>query len=725
MDKKPPETSSEPYSTSKFNFLIALFCGLLILAHFISSFFPKSRLWGINHLAYFPMWVRLLFTLPGLLILIPWVNSRVYRLLEQILSFFQRILPKKEVLTASILAVVSIFFFWLLRTRTYFLGDGLSYLSFLGSDVLPTHRIGFEPLELLTHFYLYKFLRVFFAPSPEFIYISLSILAGGVFVFILFFLTKTVSENKFDRLFAFSILLFSGATQLFLGYVEHYTLMYLSVFSYLFFSLRYLQGKGKILLPIFFCILSISFHFSSVYLLPSLFFLFTLKRKKGESVFDIKKALRYLFIPVFVLVLAIFYVWIMNPAILDIFVPIFKGRLYAPEYTLFSFPHILDVFNQHLLLSPAGIILLISIAAAYKRTIKSTHPIIIFFITVSFAQFVYHFSVDPKLLALRDWDLFSAVGIGYTLLGVYLFISSVQVKKYSAVVLVFTCILCTLPWFLLNANEGKAIARFKDFLDSNPKWSHSGRTVLIDYYKKHGRFEEAEKCQAEIFRIFPEDSLTRASETLIDQGHYDRAMTLLKKAIEMNPNATDAHNDLGLVYSELGRTDDALEEFQKVLQVAPSYPAIHLNLGYAYLDKGRLEEALEELKKGVKLGGASAEVFNNLAFVYRRLGETERAIEELKKSIKMDPKFVPAHFSLGQVYLQNQRLDEALIEFLEVQRLKPDYYPVYYSLGMVYAYKGMKDKAIEELQLFLKYAKNPAEIQKAQGLIQQLSSQKP
>jgi tetratricopeptide (TPR) repeat protein len=66
-----------------------------------------------------------------------------------------------------------------------------------------------------------------------------------------------------------------------------------------------------------------------------------------------------------------------------------------------------------------------------------------------------------------------------------------------------------------------------------------------------------------------------------------------------------------------------------------------------------------------------------------------------------------------------------LAEFQEVEKLKPDYYPVYYGLGMVYAYKGMKDKAIEELQLFLKYAKNPAEIQKAQGLIQQLSSQKP
>jgi len=177
MDKKPAETSPTPDPTSKFNFLIASLCGLLILAHFIYSFFPKSRLWGINHLAYFPMWVKLAFTIPGLLILLPWVNSRVYKLLEQILSFFQRILPKREVLTASILAVISMFFFWLLRTRTYFLGDGYMMISQLTSERYV--KMGIETGEIFAHLYLYKFLKLFFLPSPESIYVGLSILAGG------------------------------------------------------------------------------------------------------------------------------------------------------------------------------------------------------------------------------------------------------------------------------------------------------------------------------------------------------------------------------------------------------------------------------------------------------------------------------------------------------------------------------------------------------------------
>jgi len=252
MDKKPTETSPDPDSTFKFNLLIALLCGLLLLAHFVSSFFPKSRLWGINHLAYFPLWVRLVFTIPGLLILVPWVNLRVYKILEQILSFFQRIVPKREVLTASLLAVISMFFFWLLRTRTYFLGDGYALISFLkAGQYLKT---GFEVIEIFAHLYLYKFLMFFFSPSPESIYAGLSIFAGGVFVVILFFMAKTLSEDKFDRLFVFSLFIFSGATQLFLGYAENYTLLYASIFAYLYFSLRYLQGKAKAVMPIVFCV---------------------------------------------------------------------------------------------------------------------------------------------------------------------------------------------------------------------------------------------------------------------------------------------------------------------------------------------------------------------------------------------------------------------------------------------------------------------------------------
>jgi tetratricopeptide (TPR) repeat protein len=723
MKKESEDKARDTKSFIKFNLLIALLCGLLLLAFFVSSFFPKSRLWGINHLAYFPLWVRLLFTILGLSILIPYLNSKIYNLLDQILSFFQNFFAKKRVLSYSFLSLVFMFLFWLLRTRMYFLGDGYAQISFLKEEQYT--KTGFEALEIFAHLYLYKFLKLFITPAAESIYVGMSIFAGGVFVFLLFFLSKALSEDITDRLLIFSILIFSGATQLFLGYAEHYTLTYVSIFAYLYFSLRYLEGKARIYLPVLFCALSAGFHFSSAYLLPSLFFLLALKRKKEEFVFSKKRALPYLLVLVFLLVLSVFYIWSFNPVLSEIFVPLLKGRVYVPDYTLFSFPHILDIINQHLLLSPVGIILLVSLVIAFKDRLRSKKPLIPFLVIVSLGQLFYHFVVDPKLGAGRDWDLISNVALGYTLLAVYLFMNITGPKKYSTVLLTFSAFLTILPWILLNNNTQSGIDRFKNLLDLDAKRSRSGLYLLSGYYGSHNKFKEAREVTKKIFEQFPEDSLTRAASAFAKLGDYDRATQLLEEAIKIMPSYLTAYNDLGWIYFNQGKLDKALEEFQVLVRLNPFNATYHGNLGKVLLKKGVLKEALAELKKATKLGKAQADVYSNIAFIYVRLEAKDKAIEAYKKAIQIDPGFFDAYYGLGGVYLERNSLDEALAEFYQAANLKPGFAPTYFALGLTCSRMGFKEKAIENYELFLRYSKDEAQNEKVRGLIQQLHSKNP
>ncbi len=723
MKKESEDKTQDNKSFLRFNLLIALLCGLLILAHFLSSFFPKSRLWGINHLAYFPLWVRLVFTFLGLLVLVPGINSKVYSLFELILSFFQRIFAKREVLGYAFLILVSMFFFWLLKTKTHFLGDG--YYSIYQLNTEKYIRIGIEPLEIFAHLYIYKFLKLFFTPSGEGVYAGMSILAGGVFVFFSSFLSRSLAEDRFDRTVIFSLLIFSGATQLFLGYVEHYTLTYVSALAYIYFSLRYLQGKGKIFLPIFTCILSVAFHFSLAYLLPSLFFLFILRENKGELVFNLNKALPYILILFSILLLSVYYIWSMHHFLLEIFIPFLKERAYAPGYTLFSFSHLLDMLNQYLLLSPAGLILLISLAGVYKNKIKLKDPIIVFLIIVGIGQFLYHFSVDPKFGAVKDWDLFSSVALGFTLLSIYLFINLIESKRYSGVVLLFTALLSTLPFFMLNANDGRAIARLKDFLDLDVKRGLAGRYSLITYYLQQDNPIEAEKIRAEIYKAFPEDSLNRMAKFYMKSGNLDKATSLLKRVVELNPRYQVAYNDLGMIYLKQGKIDQAIELFKSILQTDPFNPQVHVNLGLAFMLKEELGEAKKELEKSIEFGIKKPEVYFDLASIYLRLGETEKAINSFKEALRINPRFYYAHFGLGQIYLEMNLLDEALAEFSQVAKLQPDFASSYYHLGLVYERKGLREKAIEQFKLFLRYSSDEAQNEKVRGWLLKLRSQKP
>jgi len=723
MKKETQEKSSDNKSFLRFNLLIALLCGLLILANFLSSFFPKSRLWGINHLAYFPLWVRVVFTFLGLLILVPGINSKVYSLFELILSFFQRIFAKREVLGYALSSLLFMFLFWLLRTRTYFLGDSYSMILQLESEKYM--RTGFEFLENLVHLYGFKFLRLFFIISAESTYIILSILAGGVFIFILFFFTKTFSEDRFDRFFIFTVLLFSGTTQLFLGYAEQYTLTYVSIFAYLYFSLKYLQRKVRIYLPILFCVLSIGFHLSSAYLLPSLFFLFILKKKKDELVFSFKKAIPYLFILIFLFILFIYYIRSINPVLSEIFVPLLKGRPEDPRYTLFSFSHILDILNQHLLLSPIGVILLLSIIIICKKRISFKDQIVAFLFLVSVAQLLYHFSIDPKLGAIRDWDLFSALAIGYTFLGIYLFLNLIRNKRYSSIVLVFTAFFTILPWFLLNANTEKSIERFRNLLDVDLKRSLAGRQILARYYYQQEMLIEVDQINSKMFNLFPEDSLTHAATTYINLGDYIKATSLLKKAIEINPSFVYAHSELGRAYLNQVQLDEAINEFQKVIRLKPYNAAAHTNMGLALLQKGKLKEALAEFKKAEKIGGEGAIVYSSIAYIYLNLEENDKAIEAYKKAIKIDQGYYEAHFGLALIYLERNFFREAIDEFNQVVRLKSNFADAYYYLAIVYSRWGLKDKAIENYELFLKYSKDETKKEEVKGWILKLRSQNP
>jgi len=722
MNNKSNETSSAPESTSKFNLLIAILCGLLILAHFLSSFFPKSRLWGINHLAYFPLWVRLVFTIPGLLILVPLVNSRVYKLLEQILSFFQRILPKREVLAASLLAVIAMFFFWLLRTRTHFLGDGPLLIGQIEQGTLAVK--GSEPLEVVSHLLVFNFLRLFSTPSGETVYGALSIFGGGIFAFFLFFLAKALAEERTDRLVVFFILIFSGATELFLGYAEHYTLAYVAILAYLYSSVKYLQGKGKAYLPVLLCVLAMGLHFSAVFLVPSLLFLFTLKRKKGELTFSMKKAIPYFIALILLSILSIYYVRSFNPSLSEIFVPLLNGRVAAPNYTVFSLSHMSDIINEHSLLSPIGLVLLLSLLLAFRNRISFKNPIVLFLAIASVAQISYQFIVDPKLGGGRDWDLFSSVALGYTLLAIYLLLSLRSPLKYSKVVLMSTAALTIFPWFILNANTQTSIAKFRDLLDIDLKKSVNGRYSLARYYSQQFNFAEAAKEKAEIYRLFPEDSLIRVAHSYVSDGSYDTAIVLLRKVIQLNPALGPAYNELGIIYLGRGEIDKAYSVFKELSRTDPFSPGVHRNLAAALLAQGRFEEGLRELNKAVRFGARGPDVYTDIGNANAQLGDMEKALKAYKKAINIDPTFWIAHMYLGQTYLHLNSLNEAQIEFEQVLKLKPDETSIFYYLGITYANQGMKDRAIESFELFLKNSPETPQKQQARTWLKQLQAQK-
>lgn len=694
--------------TFNLKWIIAFICGILILAHFISSFFPKSRLWGINHLAYFPLWIRVIVTLLGLSVLLPWLNERINVTLRKFLDFVQKVFSRRRYFWYLIFSLASVGIFYLLRDQTHFLGDGAQIISLLEKGKL--HIKWTEPLEIFVHLYVYSFVSLFLKIGAGTLYSWISIFAGAIFVFFLFLFSELLGKDKEEGVLVFMLLGSMGSLQLFCGYVEHYTILYLALISYLYFSLRFLENKcGFLPVPIFF-FLSIFSHFSAVYLFPSIIFLlwtgFEIKDKK------IKRYLRWIIFGLsFFLLLGFLLFYLRNKWMLgQVFVPLHPGSYYAPDYTLFSLPHFLDFFSLQLLLSPVGLILLLALISYRNKKgkvlITLNGRLLNFLIIVSFFQLAYGFLLNPGLGMARDWDLFSASALGYTLLGIYFLIKVIKDKKtfkYVSTVLIFTSLFSTLPWILINHNPQLSIKRFRDLLELDLKKSRNGRFILEQYFSVRGMKEEKDKESKLFWEKFPEFDLTERGLEYFRAGKIEEAIPFLQKAIQIEPGLAEAHNFLGLAYYNKGKISKAELEYLEAIKLRPDYVKSYINLGHLYTSKNEVEKAIKVYERAVKLKTEEPEVYNNLGLFYLAKNKLSKAKSSIQKAIALRADSHIFYLSLGLILVRSGSTDEAEEAFLKSIQLKSDYYLAHYYLTQLYLTRGEKLKAEKEYELFLKY----------------------
>ncbi len=111
-----------------------------------------------------------------------------------------------------------------------------------------------------------------------------------------------------------------------------------------------------------------------------------------------------------------------------------------------------------------------------------------------------------------------------------------------------------------------------------------GRSELAEYTRRQSVGEDRERRQREL------DALNQEALGLVGVGQRDRAIELLRQAVDMDPSGA-AHTNLGLALMDAGRFDEAIEIFERAAEVAEDSEFVHLYLADAYQEVGRLEES--------------------------------------------------------------------------------------------------------------------------------------
>jgi DNA-binding winged helix-turn-helix (wHTH) protein/TolB-like protein len=138
------------------------------------------------------------------------------------------------------------------------------------------------------------------------------------------------------------------------------------------------------------------------------------------------------------------------------------------------------------------------------------------------------------------------------------------------------------------------------------------------------------------------------------------AVDQLNKTLVMQPDYPPAHELLGMVYEQEGRTNEAIAEIQKAIDLSGGMYGLG-SLGHVYASVGRRSDAQKTLLSIVEQSSRTYISPYQLAIVHAGLGEKERAVDDLARAYA--ERSLPAPFLRFDPRLNNLRAELRFQDF--------------------------------------------------------------
>jgi tetratricopeptide (TPR) repeat protein len=139
--------------------------------------------------------------------------------------------------------------------------------------------------------------------------------------------------------------------------------------------------------------------------------------------------------------------------------------------------------------------------------------------------------------------------------------------------------------------------------------------------------------------------------------------TFYTNFLQYVPDSFVVLTNMGNIYADEGNLNQAIRKYKKALEICPHFTAAHNSLARAYVKLGKLDKAVWHGERAVQYFPTLAEPHYKLAILYEhnescvRYGagfERDKAIAEYKKAIEIEPGYFWPHYNLAVVYEFNE-----------------------------------------------------------------------
>ncbi len=203
--------------------------------------------------------------------------------------------------------------------------------------------------------------------------------------------------------------------------------------------------------------------------------------------------------------------------------------------------------------------------------------------------------------------------------------------------------------------------------------------------------------------------LTQMAGIVAGSGKPDRALRLLDKAIEREPERGEPYFSKGIILLNQKRTAEAEQTVKEGLKHTSDSPVGHYYLGRISIESGDAEQAVESFERAIAANPSFEPAYLAQASFHESRQNKDKAIAVLKRYLqRVNPRNEDVRRHLIQLYVATKDYAGGLAELEKMLEENPGDLDAQLRMALIYGEKREFSKAIDQLKTILKA--RPAEL---------------
>jgi arylsulfatase A-like enzyme/cytochrome c-type biogenesis protein CcmH/NrfG len=190
---------------------------------------------------------------------------------------------------------------------------------------------------------------------------------------------------------------------------------------------------------------------------------------------------------------------------------------------------------------------------------------------------------------------------------------------------------------LQDQHSGEAITLLEQVIAREPNlWVHP---LLGDWLMQRHEYQKAVPVLRRAVEMRPDSEGTHflLGKSLMGVKDYAAAIPELEFVVAKTPNMVTAHGFLEMAYARVNRLQDTIRECNTVLSYAPKDYESYMMLGYALPKTGDIQGGIAALKQAAALQPAVPTSHLWMADLYDQLGQSAEAAREREEARRLTP----------------------------------------------------------------------------------------